>query len=105
MEKQSITLDRVQSERMKLMRMYDSFFHGLKNLKFRGSIVMSFPFWDIQGKFSYFNEIFEVIEDSGFEVVPLLPKTLEESLTKKGTLLYRRPGQNVGREIIHIRLR
>ena len=57
MEKQSITIDRVKSERMKLMRMYDSFFHGLKNLKFSGDIVMSFPFWDIQGKFSYFTEI------------------------------------------------
>ncbi len=105
MEKQSITIDRVKSERMKLMRMYDSFFHGLKNLKFAGSIVMSFPFWDVQWKFSYFTEIYEVIEDSGFEIVPLLPKDLWNLLTKKGTLLYRRPGQNVWREIIHIRLR
>lgn len=103
MEKQSITMDRVKSERMKLMRMYDSFFHGLKNLKFDGNIVMSFPFWDIHGKFSYFTEIYEVIEDAGFAIIPLLPNELSTLLTKKWSLLYRRPGQNVWREIIHIK--
>lgn len=35
MQKDSITLDRVKSERLSLMRMYDAFFRGLKNISFK----------------------------------------------------------------------
>lgn len=101
MQKKDITLDRVKSERAKLMRIYDSFFHGLQNLDFDGTIVMTFPFWDIHGTYSYFTEIYDVIEDSGFTIVSLLPPRMELS-TRKWSLLYKRPGQNVGREVIKI---
>lgn len=83
MQRDSITLDRVKSERMSLMRMYDAFFRGLANLHFKGNIVMTFPFWDIHGKISYFSEIYEVLEDAGFRIIPLLPKDLKELLTKE----------------------
>ena len=104
MQRESITLDRVKSERMSLMRMYDAFFRGLKNLGFQGNIVMTFPFWDVRWTVSYFTEIYEVLEDAGFQVVPLLPGELSDLLTKRGSLLYRRTNQNVGREVIKIRL-
>jgi tRNA G10 N-methylase Trm11 len=104
MQRESITMDRVKSERMKLTRMYDSFFQGLRNIKFTGNIVMTFPFWDVRGTHSFFTEIYEVLEDAGFEIVPLLPANLE-LITPKWSLLYHRPGQNVGREVVKIRLK
>ena len=66
----------MKEERRKLMRMYDSFFHGLANLSFTGNIVMTFPFWDVHGTYSYFTEIYDVIESTGFEIVSLLPPAL-----------------------------
>lgn len=104
MMKESITVDRVKAERSKLTRIYDSFFHGLRNIGFQWNIVMTFPFWDIRGTYSYFTEIYDVIEDAGFEIIPLLPPDMD-ILTKKWSLLYRRPSQNVGREVIKIRLK
>ncbi len=82
MMKESITVDRVKIERSKLTRIYDSFFHGLRNIGFQGNIVMTFPFWDIRGTYSYFTEIYDVIEDAGFEIIPLLPYDMN-ILTKK----------------------
>jgi tRNA G10 N-methylase Trm11 len=105
MQKESITIDRVKSERMSLMRMYDAFFRGLKNLGFKWNIVMTFPFWDIRGNCSYFTEIYDVLEDAGYQIIPLLPHTTADLLTKKWSLLYQRPGQNVGREVIKIQLK
>jgi hypothetical protein len=62
--------------------MYDSFFQGLRNLRFSGNIVMTFPFWDVRGTHSFFTEIYEVLEDAGFEIVPLLPASLGLITTK-----------------------
>ncbi len=99
MQKDSITLDRVQKERTKLVALYDGFFRGLKALEFDGMICMTFPFWDIRGMQSFFNEIHDVFAKHGFAIVPTLPTNLG-LMTKKQTLLYKRPGQNVGREVI-----
>lgn len=54
MMKQSITLERVQTERAKLARMYDRFLHGLKAERYRGIVAMTIPYWDIRGTPSYF---------------------------------------------------
>lgn len=43
---------------------------------------MTFPFWNIRGTYSYFTEIYDVIEDAGFEIIPLLPYDMN-ILTKK----------------------
>jgi tRNA G10 N-methylase Trm11 len=105
MQKDSITTDRVKQERSKLRNMYDSFFGGLCGLDFPGNIVMTFPFWDIHGDISYFTEIYDVIGRHGFEIIPLLPvEDMRTLMTPKGTLLYRRPTQSVGREVIKMRL-
>jgi hypothetical protein len=37
---------------------------------------MSFPFWNIHGTYSYFGEIYDIIEKSGFVVESLLPERL-----------------------------
>jgi hypothetical protein len=62
---------------------------------------MTFPFWNLNGTYSYFIEIYDIIEKHGFEVVSLLPWEMKLNTTK-GSLLYRRENQTVGREIIKI---
>ena len=73
MSPRDITLDRVQSERRKLAHMYDAFFGGLKQAGYSGTIVMSFPFWNMHESYSYFTEIYDVIEKHGFMTDSLLP--------------------------------
>ncbi|MBC7498380.1 hypothetical protein H7170_01930 [Candidatus Gracilibacteria bacterium] len=101
MRPHEITLDRAKEERRKLGRMYDEFFAGLSRAKFCNSIVMTFPFWNLNGTYSYFIEIYDIIDKHGFEVVSLLPWEMKLN-TMKGSLLYRRENQTVGREIIKI---
>jgi len=101
MRPHEITLDRAKEERRKLERMYDAFFSGLKNAKFCKSIVMTFPFWNLNGTYSYFIEIYDILDRHGFEVVSLLPWEMKLNTTK-WSLLYRRESQTVGREIIKI---
>jgi tRNA G10 N-methylase Trm11 len=103
MGRESITLDRVKIERAKLRNMYEWFFWGLCALDFSGNIVMTFPFWDIHGTSSFFSEIYDIIGRHGFEVIPLLPvDSMRTLMTSKWSLLYKRPGQSVGREVIKI---
>lgn len=101
MSPRDITLEKVQSERRNLADIYSKFFVWLSNANYRGNIVMSFPFWNLHGTYSYFTEIYTIIEKSGFMVVPLLPEDFKLNTTK-GSLLYRRDSQTVGREIIKI---
>ncbi len=104
MQKESITLDRVKEERRKLARMYDAFFGWLESLNFSGTIVMTFPFWNIRGTESFFTEIAEILETHHFKTIPLLPEDLNLT-TRKWTLLYKRPDQQVGREVWRGQLR
>lgn len=73
MNPRDITLDRVKSERRKLTLMYNDFFAGLTKSDYDGIIVMSFPFWNIHGTYSYLSEIYEVIRKNGFQIESLLP--------------------------------
>ena len=99
MSPRDITLDKVQSERKKLASLYMDFFSWLRDAKFCGSLVMSFPFWNMHGTYSYFTEIYDVIEKCGFQVIDLLPGAMWLN-TRHGSLLYRRENQTVGREIV-----
>jgi tRNA G10 N-methylase Trm11 len=104
MSSRDISLDRIKGERKKLSKIYEGFFLGLKKKKFGGNIVMSFPFWSINEEFTYFSEIYEIIEKSGFSIIPLLPSHMKQN-TMKWSLLYRRSSQTVGREILKIALK
>ena len=101
MRPHEITLDKVKEERRKLERLYSRFFDGLNKANFCNSIVMTFPFWNINGTYSYFSEIYDVLENHGFEVISLLPWEMKLN-TMKWSLLYRRENQTVGREIVKI---
>lgn len=117
MQKDSITLDRVKQERSKLRNLYEGFFGGLKSVIIAAekesdkthaqtpTIVMTFPFWDIHGSITFFTEIYDIIGRHGYEVIPLLPSDMRTMMTPNGSLLYKRPTQNVGREVIKIRKR
>lgn len=101
MSPRDITLDRVQSERRKLVQIYDAFFRGLSEVGYTGTIVMSFPFWNMHGTYSYLSEIYEVIRKNWFQTVSLLPGDMKLN-TREWSLLYRRENQTVGREIVKI---
>lgn len=101
MSPRDITLDRVQSERRKLANMYDAFFRGLFEVGYTGTIVMSFPFWNIHGTYSYLSEIYDIIRKNWFQTVSLLPGDMGLN-TREWSLLYRRENQTVGREIVRI---
>jgi tRNA G10 N-methylase Trm11 len=101
MRPHEITLDRVKEERRKLGRIYQEFFAGLHKANFCNTIVMTFPFWNMNGTYSYFSEIYDIIEQNGWMIESLLPGDMGLS-TRQGTLLYRRESQTVGREIIRI---
>lgn len=107
MSPRDITLEKVQSERKKLASLYTDFFRGISDFISSSSnppmiqIVMSFPFWNMHGTYSYFTEIYDVIEKCGFQVVDLLPGEMKLN-TRHGSLLYRRENQTVGREIVKI---
>jgi hypothetical protein len=83
---------------MKLEKMYDAFFRGLYNANFKGNICISFPFWNMHGTLSFFTEIYAILEKYEFDTQQIVPTDLD-ILTQKGTLLYRRADQLVGREI------
>ncbi len=103
MNPRDVSLIRVQEERKKLARIYTGFFQWLKERKFNGTLVMSFPFWSIHGTYSYFTEIYDILEQKWFRIEPLLPSSMKLN-TMKWSLLYKRESQTVGREIIKIYL-
>lgn len=100
----TITADKIQEQCRKLARIYDGFFRDLRTIGFRGTIVISFPFWDNRGKDVFFEDILPIIDRYGFERQELLSGNLPFRTTPHQSLLYRRPGQTVGREIYKLRL-
>lgn len=97
-QKYSITEKKIEEEKKKLLIIYTDFFEGLKRARYNGTIVISFPFWDIRGKYYYFSEIYEILKKY-CKVEHLLPYHNEVKHTRYGSLLYKRSDQVVGREI------
>lgn len=104
MTPRTISDDRIASERRKLGRMYDGFFGSLKAMNFTGNIVISFPFWELRGRYVYLEEGYEAFRRHGFQAEQLLPDGIEWKETKSGSLLYKRPGQTVGREVLKLNI-
>ncbi|MDQ1343304.1 MAG: hypothetical protein QG650_23, partial [Patescibacteria group bacterium] len=92
----------VAEQKKLLYPIYEGFFQGLRQLDYKGTIVMCVPFWEVDGKYVFFEEFFEVLKKYGFYSDSLLPKDFSVQATKFGSLLYKRPGQTVGREIVRI---
>lgn len=100
----TITPDKIAEQCRKLARIYDGMFRDLRTVGFRGAIIICFPFWDNRGKDISFEDILPIINRYGFERLPLLGESIPFRTTAHQSLLYRRPGQTVGREIYKLRL-
>ena len=100
----NVTHAKIQEVKKELLDIYEHFFKGLQKANFRWHVVISFPFWEIQGKYYYFSEIYDSIKRYG-KTLPLLPRLEKTKHSKSGSLLYKRPGQVVGREIFKIKIK
>ncbi len=102
--KHSLNASKIEGEKQKLLDIYTSFFFGLQKSNFKGVIVISFPFWELRGKYIYFSEVYDLIKKYG-KTLPLLPSLKDIKHTRSGSLLYKRLEQVVGREIFKIKMR
>jgi tRNA G10 N-methylase Trm11 len=98
----TIKPDLVATEKANLMSIYRAFFDGLVSKKWKGTIVITLPCWEVSGDTVYFGEFFGLFEWANWRVDPLLVPRPDVRLTKYGTLIYRRPGQTVGREVVRV---
>ncbi|ATU05049.1 hypothetical protein BKN14_01170 [Candidatus Gracilibacteria bacterium HOT-871] len=104
MTKKNISLDRINKQKESLLSIYSKFFENLAKVDFSGKIVICFPFWELNGKFIYFNEILEILNK--FCVIENIFKNSEINLSSKsGSLLYKREKQLVGREIFKLKIK
>jgi hypothetical protein len=104
MTKWHVTEEKIDLERDALYKIYKWFFSGLKKIHFKWDIVICFPFWELKWKYIYFEEVYRLLRDLGFDTKKLLPDNLEFRETRSGSLLYHRPGQQVWREIFKLKL-
>ncbi len=104
MTQKNINLDRINIQKNNLSKLYQKFFSGLKEIWFKWSIVICFPFWDIKWKYVFFEEIYEILNNY-CETIPLFPLEFDFSETKSGSLLYKRQKQLVWREIFKLKIR
>lgn len=104
MTKNNISSSRIEKQSDILLPMYEWFFKWLKKLWYNKNIVISFPFWDYEWKYMYLDEIYILISKY-FDIIDLLPKNISYETTKYWSLLYKRDGQLVGREIFKLRLK
>lgn len=104
MTQKNISLDRIEKQRESLTKIYEWFFAGLSKIKFKGNVVISFPFWEIKWKYFYFEEIYSILEKY-CEVESLLDESTWFYPTKVGSLLYKREKQLVWREIFKLKIK
>lgn len=104
MTKKNISIDRIKKQRESISKIYEWFFTWLKNINFSWNIVICFPFWEIDWKYFYFEEIYDIIEKYCI-VWKLLPDEIDVKTTKVWSLLYKRDNQLVGREIFKLRIK
>lgn len=104
MTKKNISLDRINKQKESLLSIYSKFFENLAKVDFSWKIVICFPFWEINGKFIYFDEILEILNK--FCVIENIFKNSEINLSSKsGSLLYKREKQLVWREIFKLKIK
>jgi tRNA G10 N-methylase Trm11 len=104
MTKNNINMERIEKQKVKLYDLYEWFFWGLLKWNFKWNIVISFPFWEISGKYFYFEELYSLLQKYCI-IQKLLPEDEEFTPTKSGSLLYKRENQLVGREIFLLMLK
>ncbi len=101
MTQKNISIERIEKQKESLIKIYEAFFTGLQKINFWGTIVISFPFWEIKWKYIYFTEIYDVL-NTYCNIAPILPENIELEATKSWSLLYKREKQLVWREIFKL---
>lgn len=123
MTQRNISSDRIELQKKRLADLYSGFFSGLKKSNFKWNIVISFPFWEMNKKYFYFEDVYEII-NKYCNILELLPKNLEFGnrekalerinvdeyhnfieTSKSESLLYKRDNQLVGREIFKLQIK
>jgi len=104
MTKKNISHDRIAIQRNNLSKLYDKFFSGLQTVWFKGNIVISFPFWEVEKKYFYFTEVYEILEKY-CNIQAVFPENIDLYPTKSWSLLYKRDSQLVGREIFKLKIK
>ena len=102
-QKYSITEKKISEEKQKLLSIYRDFFLWLQKAKYPGTVVISFPFWEIYGKYHYFSEVYKIVEKH-CKIEHLLPYHDTIKHTRSGSLLYKRKDQVVGREVFKLKI-
>lgn len=105
MTKKNISLDRIEKQKSSLISIYEKFFANLQNINYKWNLVICFPFWDLNWKYVFFENIYEVINKYCI-VEKILPTDFNEIIeTKSWSLLYKRDKQLVWREIFKLKIK
>ncbi|MDD3145371.1 MAG: hypothetical protein PHV23_04640 [Candidatus Gracilibacteria bacterium] len=104
MTQKNISIERIEKQKESLLSIYDKFFLNLKNIDYKGNLVVCFPFWEINSKYIYFEEVYKIINEF-CDIQKLFPDNFENITTKAGSLLYKREKQLVGREIFKLKIK
>lgn len=104
MTQKNISLDRIEKQKESLKKLYEWFFSWLQKLNFKWNIIISFPFWEINWKYFYFTEVYEILEKY-CNIQKIFPENFELNETKSWSLLYKREKQLVWREIFKLKIK
>ena len=104
MTRKNICIDRIDKQKKSLLELYERFFKWLKKIKYKGNLVICFPFWEMNWKYIYFSEIYSLLWKF-CDIERLFPKWYEVETTKSGSLLYKRDKQLVWREIFKLKIK
>jgi len=102
MTKTWISIEKIEKQREILLEIYKWFFANLSKIKFKWNIVICFPFWNLKGKYQYFEEIYKLLQQH-CKIVRL--DTPCYDATKFWSLLYIRENQLVWREIFKLKIK
>ena len=104
MTQKNISVERIEKQKESLLSIYDKFFLNLKNIDYKWNLVVCFPFWEINSKYIYFEEVYKIINDF-CDIEKLFPDNFENITTKAWSLLYKREKQLVWREIFKLKIK
>ena len=104
MTRKNISRERIESQAVILCPLYEEFFAWLQKLNYKGSIVISFPFWEITWKYFYSEGIYDIL-NKYCQIQEFFPQYMDIEPTKTGSLLYKRDKQMVGREIFKLKMK
>lgn len=111
MTQKNISLERIEKQKLSLEKIYIGFFSSLKKAKFSWTIVICFPFWEINKKYVYANNLYAILEQYTNIWAILAEERIPEKLqnfintSASWSLLYKRKNQLVWREIFKLTIK